>query len=147
MNAMHFVDTNLLVYARDASESAKQPLAEAWLKHLWATRTGRLSTQVLGEYFVTVTNKLKPGLPPDEAWDDVERLLVWKPQPLDVALLRKGRSLQARFGFSWWDALIVGAAHVSGCRFLLTEDLQDGQDLEGVTVVNPFLHPPDSPSR
>jgi predicted nucleic acid-binding protein len=144
MSAMYFVDTNLLVYSRDASEPAKQPRARVWLTHLWTTRGGRLSVQVLSEYFVTVTSKLKPGLPPDEAWDDVERLFAWKPHPIDTALLRKGRNAQTRFGFAWWDALIVGAAQIGGCRFLLTEDLQDGQDLDGVTVVNPFLHAPDS---
>ena len=142
MNGTCFVDTNLLVYSRDASEPVKQPRAREWLRHLWATRSGRLSTQVLSEYYVTVTTKLKPGLPPAEAWDDVERLMAWSPQPIDAALLRRGRALQSRYRFAWWDALIAASAQASGCRFLLTEDFQAGQDIDSLTVINPFQQAP-----
>ena len=62
-----FVDTNVLVYSRDASEPEKQPLAMAWMKHLWENRTGRLSFQVLQEFYVTVVFKLDPGLEPENA--------------------------------------------------------------------------------
>jgi hypothetical protein len=61
-----FVDTNVLVYARDASEPEKQPQAAAWIEHLWWTRTARLSFHVLQEYYATTTRKLKPGLTPDQ---------------------------------------------------------------------------------
>jgi predicted nucleic acid-binding protein len=59
-----FVDTNVLVFARDASEPVKQPQAAAWIDHLWRTRTARLSFQVLQEYYATTTRRLKPGLTP-----------------------------------------------------------------------------------
>jgi len=72
MNATCFVDTNVLVYARDAGETDKQPLAEAWLETLWRQRQGRLSYQVLQEYYVTVTRKLRPGIPVEDARDEVD---------------------------------------------------------------------------
>ena len=142
MTATCFVDTNLLVYARDASEPVKQPRAHNWLSRVWATRTGRIGVQVLSEFYVTVTCKLKPGLSPEEAWNDVAGLMTWKPVPTDGPLLIQGRAVQERFDFSWWDALIVAAGHRAGCAYLLTEDLQDGQDLDGLVVLDPFKHTP-----
>ena len=66
-----FVDTNVLVYARDASEPIKQRRAALWVEHLWATRSGRTGVQVLNEYYVTVTRKLQPGMPRLQARADV----------------------------------------------------------------------------
>jgi predicted nucleic acid-binding protein len=133
-----FVDTNVLVYARDASESAKQPQAAAWVEHLWQTRSARLSFQVLQEYYATTTRKLKPGLTPEQARADVRDLLAWRPVPAGAELLEAGWSVEDRFGLSCWDALIVAAANVAGCEYLLTEDLQHGAEFDGLRVVNPF---------
>lgn len=138
MTAPVFVDTNVLVYVRDAGEPAKQALAARWLEHLWRERLGRTSTQVLSEYYVNVTRKLAPGLAPDDAWDDVEALLTWQPQPIDEALLRRGREIEGRYRLSWWDSLVVGAAQLQGCGLLLTEDLQEGAVYGGVTIRSPF---------
>lgn len=137
-----FVDTNVLVYARDASEPAKQPRARAWMEALWRSRTGRISVQVLEEYYVTVTSKLDPGLDPSEARSDVRSLSAWRPLPLDGDLVEGAWEIEDRRGFAFWDALIVAAARRSGCRHLLSEDLQDGQDLGGLEVVDPFLTAP-----
>jgi len=142
MSALYFVDTNVLVYSRDASEPDKQPRAQQWLAALWEKRCGRTSVQVLSEYYVTVTRKLAPGLTPDEAWMDVEALLAWGPQAVNVDVLRGARSASQGSALSWWDALIVAAAKTSNCAFVLTEDLQDGQDLDGMRVINPFQHSP-----
>lgn len=143
MSATYFVDTNLLVYARDSSESQKQPIAKDWLDRLWSQRCGRLSIQVLNEYFVTVTRKLTPGLNEDAAWSDVEDLLTWDPVPVDSHVLRRARELAMRYALSWWDAQIVAAAQLCGAERLLTEDLQDGQDMDGLVVINPFHRSPD----
>jgi len=140
MNGRFFVDSNVLVYSRDASEAAKMGRAREWLERLWEDRTGRISVQVLSEYFVTVTSKLSPGLNEGEAWSDVEALMAWRPVAIDPLLLRSTKYLEKRFGFSWWDSMIVAAAKAAGCTHLLTEDLQDGQLLQGLTVVNPFAH-------
>lgn len=133
-----FVDTNILLYSRDASEPEKQALAGARLDELWEKRSGRLSVQVLNEYFVNVTRKLDPGLPPEEAWDDIEALSTWEPLPLDMPLLTRAFAVQRRYGLSWWDSLIVAAAEAAGCARILSEDLSDGASYFGITVENPF---------
>lgn len=139
-----FVDTNVLVCARDAGQPQKQPVARQWLDRLWDTATGRLSAQVLHEYYVTVTRKLEPGMSQADARADVRDLLTWKPLPISGELTSQAWTIEDQFDFSFWDALIVAAAQAANCRHLLTEDLQDGQDLDGVVVVNPFIRDPDA---
>jgi len=139
-----FVDTNVLVYLRDSSEVEKQRAAAQWMAYLWDTGRGRLSLQVLQEYYVTVTGKLNPGLPPQEAREDVVALRVWGPLPPDTELLQEAWTVEDRYGLSFWDSLIVASAHRLDCSVLLTEDLQDGQDLGGVVVQSPFAQGPDS---
>lgn len=133
-----FVDTNVLVYARDASEPDKQPQALAWVDHLWQARTARLSFQVLQEYYATTTRKLKPGLTRDQARADIRDLLAWRPVSVGTELLEVSWAVEDRFGLSCWDALIVAAARLAGCDYLLTEDLQHGTDFDGLRVVDPF---------
>ena len=142
MIAPVFADTNVLVYARDAGEAEKQPMAVRWLTALWERRLGRLSYQVLSEYYVTVTRKLRPGMPTEAARADVRDLMAWSPLVVDRNLVEGAFSLMDRFSLSWWDSLIVSAAQASGCGHLLTEDLQEGQVFDRVEVVNPFLRPP-----
>ncbi len=139
-----FVDTNVLVYARDLSVPAKQERAHEWMSALWASRLGRTSVQVLNEYYVTVTRKLAPGLAPSYARADVDDLRAWMPVPVGAGLLDSAFAAEDRFGLSYWDCLIVAAAQAAGCDHLLTEDLQDGQRLDTVTVVNPFAHRPET---
>jgi predicted nucleic acid-binding protein len=138
MTVRIFVDTNVFVYARQASEHTKQPTAARWLERLWDEQTGRTSVQVLNEYYTTLTRKIKPPLPPADAWDDVKSLIAWNPQPMDLELLHRGRDIEQRYRLSWWDSLIVGAAQLQNCVLLLTEDLQDRSVYGGVTVRNPF---------
>jgi len=138
MSAPVFVDTNVLIYARDRGEPAKQPRASEWLKHLWHERAGRTSVQVLSEYYVNVTRKLDPGLSREEAWDDVNALLAWRPQVIDSALLQRAREIEQRYRLSWWDSLVVAAAQRQGCALLLSEDFQDGAVYGDVTIRSPF---------
>lgn len=133
-----FVDTNVLVYARDASDPSRNGIALHWLEQLWRDRNGRISTQVLSEYYVTVTRKLTPGLSQQDAWDDVSALMAWDPLPTDKSLLQRGWDIQRRYRLSWWDSLIVGAAQAQGCSMLLSEDMQDGALFGDVAVRNPF---------
>jgi predicted nucleic acid-binding protein len=133
-----FVDTNILLYSRDASEPEKQAIAFARLDELWRKRTGRLSVQVLNEYFVNATRKLEPGLSPEEAWDDIEALCAWDPQPLDMAILTRTHAVQRRYLLSWWDSMIIAAAEATGCACILSEDMSDETSYFGITVENPF---------
>ena len=144
MSVKVFVDTNVLVYSRDASEPEKQHQAMAWMKHLWESRNGRLSFQVLQEFYSTVTTKLQPGMEPQNARDDVQSLFAWRPIPVSADVIKGAWFIQDRFKLSWWDALIVSAAQIDDCSHLLTEDLHENQVLGNVRVINPFLHSPES---
>ena len=136
MTALVFVDTNVLIYAHDLADPEKQRMAQVWRAELWKNGRGRISFQVLQEFYAKVTQK-RPAAR-DEVRAEVRDLLAWRPVPVDAVLLERGWKIQDRYQLSFWDALIVAAAITSSCRFLLTEDLNSGQDLDGVLVVNPF---------
>jgi predicted nucleic acid-binding protein len=138
-----FVDTNVLVYERDVRDPAKQQRAHGWLAHLWRTRGGRLSFQVLSEFYWTVTRKLRPGMEPGLARRYVRTLAAWRPIPTEARVIEAAWAFQDRYALSFWDGLIVGSARASGCSYLLSEDFQDGQDLAGLKVVNPFRVEPE----
>jgi predicted nucleic acid-binding protein len=135
-----FVDSNVFLYALDEAHPRKQEAARNWRAELWKSRRGRISFQVLGEFYVNAVRK-RPAARED-ARAEVRDLLAWNPVVADAALLERGWKLQDRYGLSYWDALIVAAAKVASCRYLLTEDLQAGQKLDGIEVVNPFLRDP-----
>jgi len=139
-----FVDTNILIYLRDSRDREKQEAAAEWLTYLWASHLGRLSVQVLHEYFVTVTGKLTPGLSLEEAREDVSALRSWSPLPITLSLTEKAWAVQDRWGYSFWDSLIVAAAQAQGCALLITEDLSHGQVLDGMRIASPFLEAPSS---
>ena len=138
MTAPVFVDTNVLVYARDDRDPVKQQRAAGWLELLWRDRVGRTSMQVLSEYYVTVTRKVAFPMDPDSAWDDVRALFAWNPQPIDGEVLAGAAEISRRYRLSWWDAMVVSAAQIQSCPLLLSEDLQDGSVIAGVTVRSPF---------
>lgn len=135
-----FVDTNVLIYADDTRDASKQLRAREWLLMLWQQRSGRLSTQVLNEYYVNVTRKL--GLAQGDARAKVRRFQLWQPWQMDHQTVETAWGVEARFGLSYWDSLIVAAAAQSGCTHLLSEDLQHGQRIDAVTIINPFLVAP-----
>jgi predicted nucleic acid-binding protein len=114
------------------------------MSRLWQSRSGRVSQQVLQEYYVTVTRKLRPGLPPATARDDVRALAHWNPVVTDMPLIEHAWTIEEKIGLSFWDALIVAAASFSGASTLLTEDLQEGADIGGVLIVNPFRTSPEA---
>jgi predicted nucleic acid-binding protein len=103
-----------------------------------------LSYQVLQEFYNTVTRKI--GVDPVQAQLNIRELLDWGPVPVSREVLEEAWVLEGRYGLSWWDALIVSAAHVAGCAVLLTEDLAEGQVYGTIKVVNPFKTAPgDAP--
>lgn len=142
MTGLGFVDSNVLVYWLDVSEPEKQRHAETWLQHLWATRTGRLSFQVLLEFYVIVTQKIDITLSREEARTVARTLVAWDPVLTDHRTITGAWAIQDRYQVSWWDSLIVSAAQIARCSYLLTEDLQHGQNLGGVEVVDPFRASP-----
>jgi predicted nucleic acid-binding protein len=138
VRARRFADTNVLVYLFDADAPAKRERA----REILATDgvEGRLviSTQVLQELFVTVTRKLAVPLPPAEALAALDSLDELPVTAVDRPLVRAAAELSIRHRISLWDALIVEAARAGGCQVLLTEDLQDGWEVAGLRVENPF---------
>ena len=138
-----FVDTNVLVYARDRREADKQRRAAKWMGSLWETGLGRLSCQVIQEYYVTLTSKLDPPRSTEEAREDVTALGAWNPVGIDQRTIEGAWDVQDRYGYSWWDSLIVAAALQSGCRYLLSEDLQTGQVIDTMTIISPFAKEPE----
>ena len=142
MTAPVFVDTNVLIYAFDMADRKKCDAARAWREELWKTRRGRVSFQVLNEFYVKVTKKWPSAQ--QAARSEVRDLLAWRPVTVDGATLEHAWKIQDRYQLSYWDALIVAAAKSASCRYLLTEDLPADQDLDGVRVINPFRCDPAS---
>lgn len=110
MTAKYFVDTTILVWARDSFDPKRHAIARAVMETLWKEGSGRISHQVLNEYYVVVTRKLNPGLSPDEARADIRDLLSWNPVAPDREMFEGAWTIQDRYGLSWWDSLIVSAA-------------------------------------
>jgi predicted nucleic acid-binding protein len=133
-----FADTNLLLYVRDATAPGKRARATAWHDRLWRDGSGRISAQVISEYYVNVTRKAGGRISAEQAWSDASRYLAWKPRAIDAEALHAARAIERRYRISWWDSLIVAAAQLQGCELLLTEDLQDGMAFGGLTVRSPF---------
>ena len=134
-----FVDTNLLVYAYDSSAGKKWKTSLEVLSLLWTHRTGVISTQVIQELFVSLTQKVKNPIRPEMAKEIISDLVQWPLVVNDGKNILRAIDLQIKYHLSFWDSLILQAAITSKSEFLLSEDFQDGQVIESVTIVNPFL--------
>lgn len=133
-----FLDTNVLVYLFDRGAPKKRDAARRLLVSHGAELELALSTQVLQEFYVTVTRKLAKPLPPEQAERAVRDLARLPVVPASVNLVLAAVALSRRAGFSFWDATIIEAALHSGAQELLSEDLQDGREIEGMRIRNPF---------
>ncbi len=131
-----FVDTNVLLYAFDARAPIKRALAREWVALLWESGRGRLSWQVLHEFYANAVRKT--GVPPEPAREAVTAFSRWRPVDVTFGLIERAWYWMDTAQLSYWDSLILGSAERLGCRWLLSEDFQSGRDYEGVTAVNPF---------
>jgi len=136
MRARSFFDTNVLVYADDKAAPAKQRRALDLVAEHRRARTGVVSLQVLQEYFVTVTRKLR--LDPRIARRKVELIAEFDVASPEVADILAAIDLHRLHGVSFWDALVLRAAKQAGCSILLSEDMQGNREIDGVQIVNPF---------
>lgn len=135
---MRFVDTNILLYSLDlgASVPSKSAIAAQILK----STDLALSVQVLQEFYVQATHPRRPdALPHEMAVKLIEKWMRFRIQENTVGVLHSALAIKERYQTSYWDAAILAAAKAAGCRQLLSEDLNHGQDYGGVIVVNPFL--------
>jgi predicted nucleic acid-binding protein len=133
-----FVDTNILIYAEDRDSGRKHEIARDLVIELWDDHDGVLSIQVLQEFFVNVTRKLRRPLTPAKALQIVQEYLTWTIVENTGDLLVAAIELQQKARLSFWDAMVVQAAIDAGCDRLYSEDLNAGQKLGPVVIVNPF---------
>jgi predicted nucleic acid-binding protein len=136
MPARSFFDTNVLVYADDKAAPAKQRSALALVAEHRRAGTGVVSLQVLQEYFVAVTRKLR--VDPVIARRKVELLSEFDVASPELADILAAIDLHRLHGFSFWDALVIRSAKQAGCSVLFSEDMQHTRDLDGLQIVNPF---------
>lgn len=132
-----FVDTNVLVYTDDPRDPGKQSRALTLLKEHLRGGTGVLSIQVLQEYFSTSTRKLR--LSAELAKQRIEIFATLHVVEPCVDDLLAAIDIHRLHRVSFWDSLIIRSAKVAGCRVLATEDMQHGEIIDGVRIVNPFL--------
>jgi predicted nucleic acid-binding protein len=134
-----FVDTNVLVYALAADDTRRSPIAQKLIRELMAAQVFQTSTQVLQELYVTLTRKVRTPMTPEQALRYLDQIAVWPVALLDYGALRGAVELSKNTMVSFWDALVLVAAARSGAKRLYTEDLQDGQTILGIEIVNPFI--------
>jgi len=132
-----FLDTNVLVYAVDSSDSEQTKRQQAI--ELIETRDFALSAQVLQEFYVTVTRKIATPLTPAQAIEWVEQLAIFPCIEIDASLVKIAIENSVRYKVSYWDAAIIAAAESSGANTLFSEDLNHGQHFGSVQVINPFI--------
>ncbi len=138
-----FIDTNVLLYGVDDADPAKRDRAREWIAACWQRRCGRLSTQVLNEYYVNVKKKFSKAIAQGDARAEIRRYQHWRPWVIDHPTIETAWAVESRFGMHYWDALMIAAAQQQGCTLFLSEDLQHEQQIDGVRIVNPFLAGPE----
>ncbi|MCZ8203213.1 PIN domain-containing protein [Gemmatimonas sp.] len=131
-----FFDTNVLVYAQDLDAPHKRERSRQLMAEVAAAGGGVISTQVLQEYYVTATRKL--GVTPLAAKSVVQSFRMFEIVQLSPDLIEQAIDRSVLSQLSFWDALIVAASAASGCTTIYSEDLNAGQVIGGVRVVNPF---------
>ena len=137
MRAENFIDSNIFVYMFDRSAPAKRQRARELVDVFLQDGTGCISYQVVQETLNVVGRILGPDS--DQLAQLLDDILfpLWQIDPSE-SLYRSGLNIQVRYGFSFYDSLIVAAALEAGCSTLYSEDMQDGQQIEGLTIRNPF---------
>jgi predicted nucleic acid-binding protein len=139
MSGKVFVDTNILIYAHDLDAGQRNTLSADILRDLWESRTGVISTQVLQEFYVNVTRKIGNPLPKAKARGIIESYLAWPVELNDAQTVLAASEIEERYMLSFWDALIVASASNAEAEKILTEDLNHGQQIEGILIENPFV--------
>ena len=134
-----FIDSNVFVYLFDETDERKREIAGGIVKSALQFHSASISFQVVQETLNVLTCKLPTPMTAEDAGRFLEHVLgpLWRVSP-SRALYRRALDLQARYRCSFYDSLIIAAALDSGCTRLYSEDLQDGQRIEGLTVENPF---------
>lgn len=135
-DAKIFFDTNVLAYAQDHDAGEKRQRSRQLIADVVASGAGVVSTQVLQEFYVTATRKM--GVAPLAAKRVMQSFTIFEVVQVSPALIEKAIDRSVLSQLSFWDALIVTASASSGCTTIYSEDLNAGQMIDGVRIVNPF---------
>jgi predicted nucleic acid-binding protein len=138
MSDRYFVDTNILMYAHDASAGSKHERAKALVEQLWRDRTGVVSTQVLQELAVNLRRKAGRPLDGKATREIVADYLAWQVIVNSGESVLEALDFEVQYRVSFWDALVIAAAEHSDAAILYSEDLNEGQRYGSVHVVNPL---------
>ena len=138
MNGPDFVDTNVLVYAYNASDPRKQGIAKTIVRRALAGEAAA-STQVMAEFASTFLHKRSPPIKPEDLLELLDILSLITLVPLDHGTVRRAVEARAAYGIHFYDGLIVAAAERGGCKRILSEDLNAGQKYFQIPVENPFV--------
>lgn len=133
-----FVDTNIFVYAYNSTNKIKQAAAANLLIHLWESRNGCLSIQVMQEFYVTVVQKIANPLSFEAASQIIADLSNWHHHIPETNDVLEAIKIHKRNQISFWDAMIVNSAKKMNCKMIWTEDLNHNQTYEEIKVINPF---------
>jgi predicted nucleic acid-binding protein len=133
-----FVDTNIVVYAYDVSAGEKHKKAVEIMKDMWGTGNGIISSQVLQEFFVSVTRKIAKPVNIPTAKEIIKDLLKWKTVTINGEILLEAIDIHNEHKYSFWDSVIIAAAIEGGAKVLFSEDLTDAQKIKGIIIKNPF---------
>ena len=134
-----FVDTNILVYAYDLDAGKKHDISKNHIFKLWENRNGLISTQVLQEFYVTLTRKIHSPIEKSLARRIMKNYFAWCVVINDPEIILTASDIEEAYRISFWDSLIVSAAFSKNADIILSEDFHHGQQIEGITVINPFL--------
>ena len=134
-----FLDTNILVYAHDLDAGDKHDVAAKVIYQLWESKNGVLSTQVLQEFYVTLTKKMPRPLNKVATRKILKEYFSWQVVINDLQIIFQASEIEEAYNISFWDALIVSAAYSKNVATILTEDFNHGQYIEGIFIQNPFI--------
>lgn len=137
-----FIDTNVFLYLHDGRDRAKEAAAIEWVRRLAAQDAATVSLQSLNEASNAFLKK-RWFPSPDAAFEIVDKLSEFGDTPVGWTEIKLARKLHVSLGYSWWDCLLLASAVELGCSHFLSEDLQDGQEIGGLTIFNPFTHAPE----
>jgi predicted nucleic acid-binding protein len=137
MNAPEFLDSNVLVYAYDEIDPRKQAIAQELVARALAGEAVA-SSQVLAEFAVTLLHKLSPPASSEVVLSILDALSAIKLISVDADTVRRAVEARATYGVHFYDGMILAAAERGGCKRILSEDLNSGQEYFGIEVHNPF---------
>jgi predicted nucleic acid-binding protein len=138
-----FFDANVLLYVHDLSGTEKVGIASRWLSELSLYAASRTNLQVLNEV-ANVLHRKRKDLTNEAVFEIIDDFAFLGSNPLTWNEVTTARQLRSSTRYSWWDCLLLASALELGCSHFLSEDLQDGHQIGGLTIINPFLHAPET---